>query len=99
MGKTTDKYIKLPDLIFIVLFISSQPILAVDLPSSVFTEWYSEGVKKSEFNFVEDKKEGAWREWYNDEFSTLKSTSYFQADKAEDIFTRWYKNGNKKEEG
>ena len=52
MGKTTDKYIKLPDLIFIVLFISSQPILAVDLPSSVFTEWYSEGVKKSEFNYV-----------------------------------------------
>jgi hypothetical protein len=74
----------------------SESIIVSLTPLSVGGE---EERKKSEFNYVEGKKEGAWREWYNDEFSTLKSTGYFQADKAEDIFTRWYQNGNKKEEG
>ena len=74
----------------------SESIIVSLTPLSVGGE---EERKKSEFNYVEGKKEGAWREWYSDEFSTLKSTGYFQADKAEDIFTRWYQNGNKKEEG
>ena len=97
MGKTTDQYIKLPDLIFIVLFISSQPILAVDLPSGVFTEWYSEGVKKSEGYNEAGIKEGLWTQWHAN--GVKKIEGHYEVGKKEGIWTQWYNNGSRESEG
>lgn len=97
MGKTTDQYIKLPDLIFIVLFISSQPILAVDLPSGVFTEWYSEGIKKSEGYNEAGIKEGLWTQWHAN--GVKKIEGHYEVGKKEGIWTQWYNNGSRESEG
>ena len=97
MGKTTDQCIKLPDLIFIVLFISSQPILAVDLPSGVFTEWYSEGIKKSEGYNEAGVKEGLWTQWHAN--GVKKIEGHFEVGKKEGIWTQWYDNGSRESEG
>ena len=97
MGKTTDQYISLPDLIFIVLFISSQPILAIDLPSGIFTEWYSEGVKKSEGYNEAGVKEGLWTQWHANGVKKLEG--HFEVGKKEGIWTQWYDNGSRESEG
>ncbi len=97
MEKTTNQYIKLPDLIFIVLFISSQPILAVDLPSGVFTEWYSEGVKKSEGYNEAGVKEGLWTQWHAN--GEKKIEGHYEVGKKEGIWTQWYDNGSRESEG
>jgi len=97
MGKTTNQYIKLSHLIFIVLFISSQPILAVDLPSGVFTEWYSEGVKKSEGYNEAGVKEGLWTQWHAN--GVKKIEGHYEVGKKEGIWTQWYDNGSRESEG
>ncbi|MDG2365687.1 MAG: Calx-beta domain-containing protein [Methylococcaceae bacterium] len=97
MGKKTDQYISLPDLIFIVLFISSQPILAIDLPSGIFTEWYSEGVKKSEGYNEAGVKEGLWTQWHANGVKKLEG--HFEVGKKEGIWTQWYDNGSRESEG
>jgi len=97
MGKTTDQYIKLPNLIFIVLFISSQPILAVDLPSGVFTEWYSESVKKSEGYHEAGVKEGLWTQWHAN--GVKKIEGHYEVGKKDGHWTQWYDNGSRESEG
>ncbi|HHZ69676.1 MAG TPA: hypothetical protein EYO51_05300 [Methylococcaceae bacterium] len=97
MGKTTDQYIKLPNLIFIVLFISSQPILAVDLPSGVLTEWYSESVKKSEGYHEAGVKEGLWTQWHAN--GVKKIEGHYEVGKKDGHWTQWYDNGSRESEG
>ena len=57
---------------------------------------YENGLKRSEGNFKDGKKDGKWTEWY--ENGQKKSGGYYKDGKKHGKYTVWYENGQKEAE-